>query len=433
MIYDKIREAVSKHELLCGVDRVTVACSGGADSIALLDALVQLKNEFGITVAVAHFNHGIRGAEADRDEEFVRAAALKYGIEFFTSKGDVPAFAKEHHLSTELAARKLRYDFLESIAQGGAVATAHTASDNIETMLFNLARGTALGGLCGIPAKRDIYIRPMLMCTREEIEAYCAEHSLEFVTDSTNLSDEYSRNRLRHHAVPVLKGINPVAEESALRTALSLREDECFLEDTANNEYENRITDVGLQLENFDKLSTAIAKRVLKRLYCDCVLASPDYTHITEMYGIALQGGKISLPDGCFAVAQNGILSIGKENKEPSTDFSVDISSKTGNIFKENAKVHNLLLKNTIDCDRIVGKLVLRTRMAGDSIKLPKRGTKTIKKLCTEHKIPLCERENLPVIADDNGVVWVYKLGTAERCLVTEKTERYYKIDVSLK
>ena len=193
---------------------ILCAVSGGADSMYLLARL----RELGYTVAAGHYNHGLRGTEADRDEAFVRDFCAARGIPFVSEKGDVAAFAAEQGMGTEAAARTLRYAFLERAADdlGAAViATAHTAGDNAETVLLHLARGSGLKGLGGIPPKRGRVVRPMLDVTRAEVESYLAEHDIKYVTDSTNGEDDYARNRVRHGAVPALETVNP----AFLRTA----------------------------------------------------------------------------------------------------------------------------------------------------------------------------------------------------------------------
>ena len=432
MMLSKIRAADKQYGLFGGVKSITVACSGGADSMALLHALCVLSGEYGFSVRAAHYNHCIRGAEAERDEQFVRDYCEKNGVELTVGRGN--EYALKKNLSVELAARELRYDFLTRTAAGGVVATAHHAGDNLETMLFNLARGTALAGLCGIPAKRDIFIRPLLLCSRDEIEDYCKDNGIEFVTDSTNLSDDYSRNRMRHRVVPELKGIRPSVEEAAVRTAISLSEDEDYLSQIAFREYESRLVDGGLLADGFDALPKAIAKRVLKYFWNGKTGENPDFLHITEMYECCLGKGKRSLPGERCAVLKNQRLCIESAEKEVLTEFSVSISEKTADYLSENRKIHNLLLKNSIDCDKIVGKLALRTRETGDRVFIKGRGgTKTLKKLYNEYKIPLCERENLPVLADEKGIVWIGKIGVAGRCAVDNETQRIFVVDIKAK
>lgn len=429
MMKEKILKAIEEFGLLLSVASVTVALSGGADSMALLYALSDISKEFGFELSAAHFNHKIRGAEAERDEQFVKRQCEILGVKLFIGSADVPKFASEHRLSLELAARKLRYDFLNGI-KTDAVATAHTATDNTETVLFNLARGSGLKGICGIPPKRDNFIRPLILCTRRDIEEYCSLKKIPFVTDSTNLCDDYSRNKIRHNAVPVLREINPALETAVSRAVQSFAQDSDFLEKTAAAELEKRLLNNELSTENFSKLHRAVAIRVLRGFYEKTVGASPDFLHLRELYGIAVSGGRVSVSGGKYAVSLNGKLGICDEAEFSAQNrYCTEISEKVNVLFKKDEKVNGLFLKNAIDCDKIVGKLVVRTRMPGDKIKLSEgSGTKTLKKLFCEKKIPVSERESVPVAADENGVVWVFGQGTALRCRVDENSKKIFII-----
>ncbi len=427
----KVTDALTHFDMLKNAGHITVALSGGADSMALLDALLALQKDFNIKkISAAHFNHQIRGDEALRDQAFVEDYCKKIGIDCFVGTANVPIVAKQNNLSLELAARKLRYEFFESL-DTDLIATAHTASDNIETVIFNITRGTALSGLCGIPPIRDKYIRPLILCTRSDIEDYCKQRKINFVTDSTNLCDDYTRNKVRHNVVPVLKSINQSAENAVSRMCASLREDEDFISGIVNENYNNLICDNALSLEGVLKLHPAIAKRIIAK-YCANNDIEADNFHINSIYGICFTGGKISLPQNKVAIAKDAVLKIGNAKEKTVNDsFSVDIIRCDNTFFEKEKKVHNLLLKNIIDCDKIVGELQLRTRQSGDTIRLKnKNGTKTLKKLFCEYKIPLHERENLPVLCDDCGVVWIHKIGVAERCAADEKSTDIYKITV---
>lgn len=428
----KINEAVSRFGLLKNAKDIIVALSGGADSMALLHALLELKDELGLdNVYAAHFNHGIRGDEAMRDQNFVAEQCKKLGVKLFLGNADVPRYAKENNLSLELAARKLRYQFFETL-DNGLIATAHTASDNTETVLFNLARGTALSGLCGIPPKRDKYIRPLILCTRDDVENYCAQKGIEFVTDSTNLSDDYTRNNIRHNVVPVLKKVNQSVESAVSRMTITLREDEDFINRTVQKEFDLICRDGLVFIKGFDTMHPAIAKRIIVR-YCEIKNIDIDNFHINGIYDICRAGiGKISLSQKKYAIVSNGILKIESAQNQPDvTKFNVEIKRSKNELFKNNQKVHNLLLKNTIDCDRIVGRLVLRERMTGDVIRLKNKNcTKTLKKLYNEYKIPLNERDVWPVLADEEGIVWIHKIGVADRVAVDEMSNNIYTISV---
>ncbi len=421
---DLILKAVKSFSLFYEGETVTVALSGGADSVSLLHALNELKDELGIKLNAAHLNHSIRGEEADRDENFVKELCKALNIELFCEKKDVPEYAKNNHLSLELAARELRYDFLNRVAVG-KIATAHTASDNLETLLFNLSRGTALKGLCGIPPKRDNIIRPIIFCTRADVEKYCKENNLSFVTDSTNLQDDYSRNKLRHNAVPVLKQINVNVETLAVKTAQALSEDYACLEAVANEKMYSLIEENSIFVGSFDELHPAIAKRIIKNYFG---IFYPEITlenhHIVSLYDICLaKKGKVNLPLSIFGEVKDGYLKFYDTSKLQKPNFEVSII--------ECKNVNNLFSNSLLDYDKIVGELTIRTRIEGDSIRLFNRGcTKSLKKLYCENKIPLEIRESLPVIADQKGVVWIYGIGVASRCAISKNTKKVYKIEV---
>ena len=212
-------------------DTVVCAVSGGADSVCMLHVLLSLRDTLGITVEAAHFNHHLRGAESDRDEAFVRQLCEALGVHLYVDGGDVLSRAARTHESIEEAARKLRYAFFCSLP--GLVATAHTQDDNLETVLLNLTRGTGLAGLCGIPPKRGGFIRPMLPCSRADIEGYLEENGLSFVTDRSNLLPDVRRNRLRQRVIPLLKEENPSLGETAFRMCRILAQDDAYLQQQA--------------------------------------------------------------------------------------------------------------------------------------------------------------------------------------------------------
>ena len=429
----KVLEAVKRYSLIKNGDTVNVALSGGADSMALLNVLLELKDELGITVTASHFNHRIRGAEADRDEEFVRNACLRLGVELYISSADVPSYARKNGMGIELAARTLRYQFLESVSRG-LIATAHTASDNVETVLFNLTRGTSSAGLCGIPKRRGNIIRPLILCSRNDVETYCRENNITFVTDSTNLCDDYSRNLIRHTVVPRLAEINPAIARSVGRMTDSIAENYDFLNSVTDGEYKKRYSPNGLSVAEFEKLHIAVAKGVILRFLKDSHIDEPDSGLIERVYGICTTGGKTNLPENRFAVSKEKILSVISKSDQSIPEYEVTVTEKEYCFEQKSPKIHNLFLKNTLDCDKIIGKSVLRKRNSGDSIKLYGRGcTKTLKKLFCEMKIPVCARDGIPVIADEEGVIWVYGAGVAQRCAVTENTTRILQIETTLK
>lgn len=430
MIEKLILEANSRFSLFEENSSVTVALSGGADSMALLVALINLREKLQINVSAAHLNHLIRGDEAFRDENFVSEQCKKYGIELFCERIDIPKVSAKAGISTELAARKERYAFLQR-ASKGQIATAHTASDNLETIIYNLSRGSSLEGLCGIPPKRDNIIRPLILCTREMIEEYCKKKNIPFVTDSTNLSDDYTRNKIRHNVIPLLKELNPAVEKSVLKTTSSLKEISDFIKAEAHKYIAENYSECTLKLSGFDSLDKSVAKRVIIEFVnlCDNEI-SLENCHIKEIYSICLTWGRTSIPKDKACVVREGKLCfIDAKSQKPNKVFSVSITDFT----EKNKKINNLLLNNLLDCDKIIGKLDVRTKVSGDSIRLNKRGcTKPLTKLFNEYKIPVEEREIIPVIADDSGVIWIYGIGVAQRCAINEKSKNILEIKVKI-
>ncbi len=420
---NKVLSFIRDNALLSSDDEIIIALSGGADSVALLHIMLELKNELGIVVKAAHLNHCLRGDESDADEDFCRRLCNDLGVPLYVKRADVADYASENKLSTELAAREVRYEFLNSL--GGLVATAHTASDNLETVIFNLARGTSLKGLCGIPQKREGVIRPLLSCTRAEVEEYCAANALEFVIDSSNLSDDYSRNYVRHNVVPHLLELNSAAEASVLRMGTLLRQDERFLQSLTDEKmylFNNGAAKVNELLE----LDPALLSRLLIRMAHEYTGCFPDYSAVNIMMSLLKTGGAVQLNQIVkFSVKHDKAWFSSKE--EYSHSYEVKCSHF---VFTKEDKVNSLLLKDVIDCDKICGNLTIRNRLPADEIKLSGRGvTKTLKKLFCEAKLPDYERKVLPIAADDSGVVWVYGFGVAERCAVSDTTKGAVKFE----
>ncbi len=432
MIKDCVLKAVSQHDMLKFGNRITVALSGGADSITLLHILLSLKDELRLDISATHYNHNIRGDEALRDQQFVEDLCEKWGVKLFVGSGNVLDYAKQQSISVELAARELRYAYFETL-DTDCIATAHTLSDNVETVLLNFVRGTGISGLCGIPPVRDKFIRPIINVTRRQVEEYCREYNLSYITDSTNLQDDYTRNNIRHNIIPLLKNINPSLENTVYRTINALSEDATALENIALDKYV--VEDNKLDVTDFPNLDASICKRIIKIFYNQICNDNLDYNHINSIYKITLSGGKCSIPYCRSAVCKDNRLYIEDNDKKSILpEFDVEISVSDNSFYKNTSNVNSLLLKNSFDCDKIVGKLCIRTRESGDKIRLArKNGTKTLKKLYTEYKIPIEIRDTLPVICDDIGVVWVCNIGVADRCRTDENTKKIYTVSVKKK
>lgn len=399
---------------------VAVALSGGADSVCLLHGMRTLASERGFCLSAVHIHHHLRDAEADRDADFCRQLCAGWNIPLTVIEVDVP-LEKRPGESIETAARRLRYAAFASLTVDW-IATAHNADDAIETFLINFARGTGLRGLCGIPECRDRYIRPLLGWSKRDIVDYCHLHQLVFVEDSSNASDAFTRNRLRHHVLPELQQINPELHAVAGRNFALLKSDLDFLEQEAAGLLTEAEGERGLSVAKLNAAHQALSTRALSSYCLAQTGRQPDAFHIGQMRALCVNGrGEIGLFSGFRAAVRQGWFFI--RSAEP-TAFTV----KTEQITPENDKiwrnVHNLLFKNAIDYDKMVGKLELRTRLPDDQMRPAGRGvTKAVRRLQAEAGIPKELRDAAPIAADDLGPVWGYEIGVSERVAVDQNTK----------
>ena len=382
-------------------EQVVCAVSGGADSMALLWGMYLLKDSLQIRLSAAHFNHGLRGDESDRDEAFVRDFCAGYGIAFNAGSGEVVAGKK----GLEAAAREARYAFLKTLP--GWIATAHTADDNAETVLMHMVRGTGLKGLGGITPVNGRLIRPMLHSTRAEVLSFLEEYSIPYVEDSSNAGDDFLRNRLRHHIMPLLKQENPCLAENLSAMAGRLRQDAEALEDAACAQMTHSVS----QLQT---MSPAIRSRVLSRHLLNAGVKEPEAAHIAlleKLVFAASPSAKAAFPGGVTFTRCYDNLQVTDPVAEL-TEIRLNCPGVT-----ELPGLRILCSPNeseNYNIDSFPVKLgsnpVIRGRMTGDSLRLS-GGTKTVKKLLIDRKIPAARRVHIPVIADDTGVLMVVGIG----------------------
>lgn len=306
----KILNTIESCRMLFPKASVVVGVSGGADSMALLHFLWEQKERWpGLRLTAAHVNHGLRGEEADRDERWVRDFCRHRGIPLEVLRIELREEAEKRKLGLEECGREVRYGFFQRLAgETGRIATAHTLSDSVETVLFNLARGTGLKGLRGIPAIRGNIIRPLIGCTREETEAYCRERQIGFVTDSTNLQEEYSRNKLRLSVIPVLKEINPAVEEAVGKMTESVGQDDDFLWTEAEKLVKEATLEDGWSCSVLGAAARPVRMRAVRLLRGD---SGPEKRHLEEIDRIILAGsGGVSVPGGIDFHARKGVLKV---------------------------------------------------------------------------------------------------------------------------
>lgn len=398
---NKLLKFIREQNLMAPGDTVICAVSGGADSVAMLFALYLLREKLGITLEAAHFNHNLRGEESLRDETFVRELCARYDIPLHMASGEIRPGKK----GLEAAARDARYTFLESLP--GKIATAHTADDNAETILMHLVRGTGLKGLGGIAPQRGKLIRPMLGITRREVEDFLAEWHLPHVEDSTNETDAFLRNRLRHHVMPLLAAENPRIVENLSQMALRLREDEACL--TRQSHYETLP-----EVETLRTLPSAVRSRMLERFLKENGVREPEDVHIAQAEALVFSdspSASAAFPGGVTLSRQYGHLTANPTG-EAFTPVTLTCpgSAEAAGIritcepAGELAQSENLL---TV-CPS--GKIFIRPRQTGDKIRLS-GGSKSLKKLFIDRKIPAAVREQIPVVCDETGILGVYSIG----------------------
>lgn len=431
----KVRETITRYDMPVKGKRVVVALSGGADSMSLLYALCSLSDEYGMAVEACHVNHGIRGEDAVRDENFVKAECEKLGVTLHTFHFDVPVLAKERALGLEECGRQVRYEAFASLGDC-LIATAHTLSDRCETLLLNETRGASLKGICSIPAVRGNIIRPLIDCTREKIEEYCRLNSIPFVTDDTNFDDMYSRNRIRLNVIPELKKINPSFEKAVSRLVESANEDEDFFREVTGKVIENAKTENGYNADIINAQHPSVRKRVLYEIISREANVKPELVHLKMVENI-LEGGTVQIIGDTVISVRNSVLVINPQTQETEeweydfSNFEVSIGKRKikATVFNKNdLPPKQFVHKNVLDYDAVVGKCVLRNRRAGDRIRLAGSScTKTLKKLFNEKHFE--NRNSLMILADEMGILWVERSGCADRAKITEKTEKILLIE----
>ena len=433
-MFIKALSAVQKYNMLSQNDKIVVGLSGGADSCALLHFLVSLGKEMNLTVSACHINHQLRGAEADRDEQFAVDFCKNLHVRLYILRADVKGEALRQKKSTEQCGRDIRYKFFSETADmlHAKIATAHTASDNAETVLFNLARGSGASGLCGIPPVRDNIIRPLIECTRTDIENYCRENNISYVTDSTNLTDEYTRNKIRLEIIPVLKKINPAFESSISGMTERMKETVDFIDKCAEKALSECLTDKGYSISELQKLDKAVLSKAIIML-CQKNSFTPEAKHIELIKKIVYNNGAVEIKNNVFAVSSQGFFrivtktpvasaqSISWNNQENLliSNKKISLSKINPDIFHNRNKFDKFLFHNSIDCDTIPLSAVFRTRKQGDIFQPPKRNlTKSVKKLFIEMKIPREERDGIIMLADGSEILWIEGIGVSEKSSV---------------
>ena len=397
---NKLQLFITEQELVQPGEEVVCAVSGGADSVALLFALYLLKEKLQIRLSAAHFNHHLRGAESDQDQAFVEDFCSRYDIPLYKGGAAVETGPK----GLEAAARDARYGYLKTLP--GRIATAHTADDNAETVLMHLIRGTGLKGLGGIAPKSGKLIRPMLTVTRQEVMAFLQEWNLPHVEDQSNHTDQFLRNRLRHHVMPLLNRENPRLAENVSAMAMQLRQEEHYL---------SRQVELTDRVSVLREMDPALRNRALESFLRQQGVKEPQREQIQLLKCLVFSNNPSAR--GAFP----GGITIGREYDrlirlpQEEAPETAELALGSQKLPQWKMEIHvsqaqSLEQGKTVFTVQPEGKIVVRSRLPGDRIRLP-GGSKTLKKLFIDEKIPAWERPFLPVLADEKGVLAVVGIG----------------------
>lgn len=402
---------------------VTCAVSGGPDSMCMLWALYRAREALGISLACAHFDHGLRQNSA-ADAAFVREFCEKYDIPFLCGRGSVTQQALPGE-SAELAARRLRYAFLDACAPTGLIATAHTADDNLETVLLRLTRGTSLRGLGGIPVKQGRIIRPILFATRSQVLEYLAAEGVAHRTDETNDTDFCPRNRIRHHVIPALRAENPVLAQRTAALCRTLRAEDAYLSRLAEAALDSCRAESGWSCSKLRALDPVLRRRALFAIAQRVGLEVPTERHLAALEALAASddpSAKVSLP-GVTLARRYDLLAVADEPPALETvslpipgavraaGFTVRCASP-----QPAQAVLNSPFAFSLRYDDVRSGLFIRTRRTGDRLLLP-GGSRSLKRLMIDRKIPAALRDALPVLATRDAVAAVTGIGASQSAL----------------
>lgn len=407
---------------------LTVALSGGADSVVLLHLLKELPDrEFALRAA--HVEHGIRGEYSLRDLEFCQKLCAEWKIPLEVCRVDAPTYAKTHGMSLEEAARALRYDFLDRFADGQMqfCATAHHREDRLETFFINLYRGSGSAGLSGIKPRRGGYIRPLLDLEKQDLLCYAKERGLAFVTDETNADTSYLRNFLRHRVLPLLQQ----RSEGNFAEGLAAAMDCLAAEDAALNQWADAVQTEAA--EELAKLPDAVLKRVLDRKNGE-VLTRLHFEQVASLIRQGPPSGQVQLPAGRYFRLEYGrcVFCAPQESPMLSVEPNRVLEWQGWKFMLRSEEINKPFTHFQLDCDKISGDLVFRHKKPGDRF-LPAKGqgTARLQKRLKNDRVPRSTRDALWVLADGQGnLLWAEGYGAAKEYAPNEQTKQVYTVEI---
>ena len=443
-MYEKVKQYIEEQHMIEEKDKVITGVSGGADSICLLFILIKLMKELGGAIHVVHVHHGIRGEEADQDEVYVRKLCEQKKIPLTVFRENIPVYAQIHGLTEEEAGREVRRNAFEKVLkeQGGTkIALAHHMNDNVETMLWNLCRGTSLKGLGAIAPVSGVWIRPLLCVKRREIESYLEKWGISYCTDATNMQNTYTRNRIRNEVIPYLeKNINEQAVLHMAETAEQMR----ILGDYVRREavhlktkctYRDTWGRLILAQKSFQDTDQVLRSYVLHEILCEAAGYRKNIgaVHVRMMEELLKKqvGRKAALPYGITAVRCYEGICFEREKEAGKAAFS---EGKFGFRILERRDAPKAFPKNPytkwFDYDIIKNTVKIRHRKPGDYLTIDKNGnTQKLKQYFINEKIPRETREKIWLLADGSHVIWIVGYRQNQIYQVTEKTTRILEIE----
>lgn len=462
-MYKKVMSYIKDNNLIKSGDKVLVALSGGPDSVCLLNILYNLKAELNIEIGAAHLNHLLRDKDAFEDEEYVKTLCKSLDIPCFVKRVDINKYSKDKKMSSEMAGRDARYNFFDDIVKDEGytkIATAHNANDQAETILFRLMRGSGIEGLCGIKVRRDKIIRPILCLSRKEVEEYIEINNLKPRIDKTNFEKIYNRNKIRLDMIPYIKeNFNEDIIQTLNRMSVLLQKDNEFIENSARSFYEKHCIEQSdyfiIKKEMFDN-KEAVVTRVIRYALTNFSKTHYDFEmkHIYEICNLAKNnsGKAIDLPNKIYAENIYGDIYIKERininNIDVKQEIVVNKNEINGKkIFFDNENIEFSLLKNDsnldlnqnnfikyFDFDKINDSISLRKRKNGDKIiPLGMKGSKKIKDLFIDMKVPKEERDCIPLLCFDENISWIVGIRVSEEYKITNKTKNILRVIVERK
>lgn len=434
---DRFLAYIKEHSLFDTKSKLLVAVSGGKDSVALVDLLI--KSDFNFSIA--HCNFGLRGSESDQDEQFVKKLAHDGGSTFYSKSFSTNKYAEENGVSTQMAARDLRYDWFKNlVATKGYsdIVTAHHLNDSLETALFNFIKGTGAAGLKGINPSNGVVKRPLLFAKRGEIDLYISENELQWREDSSNLSVKYHRNRLRHEVIPILKDINPSVEDTFISTSKRMRSLQALLR-SATSTFEKTIVKDGfhVRISRSKILETelVVLEAALKKFDFNLVQVE-ELLHLVSNHSVGkvLQSPTHILNVDRDAVYVSPLTSIsGSSVSIPSAESCIkfmrmELSLKVTDDLTINKE--QLMVK--VDYSKLEFPLVLREWQEGDTFRpLGMKGKKKLSDFMIDEKIPLNLKSDILVLTSEANIVWVVGKRIDDRYKITNSTTKALQLTIS--